>query len=410
MFSYDPPGCTKTNRSMWQQAAPAEWPTLTQDALCDVCVVGAGISGLSVAYELARRGKDVILLEADAVGAGETSRSTAHLVTSLDERYYLLERRYGVDTIRQAAASHVRAIEWIRETIERENIECAFARVEGTLVVPRERSAEAPRLLDLEEQAALRAGLKPARRSVPDSMTEWFPHGALVFPDQAQVDPVRLLDGLAGALARRGARLFEHARVVSLEPGRRCHQLRTQGGPVVRATAVVLATHDIPECMRLRVRAVESTISFVTTYEVQAGREVEALSLLWDGYWDREVPYHYVRWARVGDERLLVVGGQDQAGDRPTTPHAAYTALSEWTRVHLPFAENRRHGWWGRILEPKGEFALIGHVPDVRDVYLVAGDSGNGMTYAAVAAERIAGLISSERRPAIEDRLFDPAR
>ena len=88
------------------------------DVDADVCIVGAGIAGLSIAYELSHAGQKVIVLDDGAIGRGMTARTTAHLVNALDDRYYDLEKFHGVDGAHLAAQSHSAAIDWIETQLE----------------------------------------------------------------------------------------------------------------------------------------------------------------------------------------------------------------------------------------------------------------------------------------------------
>src|SRR5687767_15799725 len=79
--------------SVWMATGDVEaFEPLSGDATADVCVVGAGIAGLTTAYLLAREGRKVVVLDDGPVAGGETARTTAHLVNALDDRYYELER------------------------------------------------------------------------------------------------------------------------------------------------------------------------------------------------------------------------------------------------------------------------------------------------------------------------------
>src|SRR5688500_17593893 len=82
---------------------------LTTDAQADVCVVGAGIAGLTTAYLLTKEGKRVIVIDDGPTAGGETCRTTAHLVSALDDRFYHLEHLHGEEGARLAAQSHVAA-------------------------------------------------------------------------------------------------------------------------------------------------------------------------------------------------------------------------------------------------------------------------------------------------------------
>src|ERR1044072_631264 len=82
--------------SIWMATQPIpSFAPLDEDVATDVCVVGAGIAGLSCAYLLAREGRQVIVLDDGPILSGETERTTAHLVSALDDRFFELERLHG---------------------------------------------------------------------------------------------------------------------------------------------------------------------------------------------------------------------------------------------------------------------------------------------------------------------------
>src|SRR5687767_13778675 len=94
--------------SVWMATSPMpEEPALTSDAHADVCIVGAGIAGLTTAYLLAKEGRRLIVVDDGPTAGGETCRTTAHLVSALDDRFYHLERLHGAEGARLAAQSHV---------------------------------------------------------------------------------------------------------------------------------------------------------------------------------------------------------------------------------------------------------------------------------------------------------------
>ena len=121
-----------------------------------VCVIGAGIAGLTTAYLLQREGIQVQVVEAYGIGAGETGRTTAHLTAVLDDRLSHLERLFGRERTRLAVESHQFAIDRIEEMVNEEAIACDFERADGFLMATRAPHRE--RLLQ-EFDAADWAGL-----------------------------------------------------------------------------------------------------------------------------------------------------------------------------------------------------------------------------------------------------------
>ena len=141
--------------SVWMATAdtPSE-PRLTEDIRTDVCIVGAGIAGMTTAYLLAREGRAVVVLDDGAIGGGMTGRTTAHLTNAFDDRYVEMERLHGEEGSRFIAESHTAAIDKIEEIISREAIDCGFERVDGFLFVP---PGESTSVLDDELVASRRA-------------------------------------------------------------------------------------------------------------------------------------------------------------------------------------------------------------------------------------------------------------
>src|SRR5204863_6588818 len=106
---------------------------LDKDLTANVCVVGAGIAGLTTAYLLGLEGKAVIVLDDGPIGGGMTARTTAHLTNALDDRFYELERLFGEEGSRLVAESHTMAIDRVEEILRREKMDCEFERVDGYL-------------------------------------------------------------------------------------------------------------------------------------------------------------------------------------------------------------------------------------------------------------------------------------
>src|SRR5664279_3182088 len=109
--------------SVWMrtETTPA-CPALTSDIETDVCVVGAGIAGMTTAYLLLQEGKSVVVLDDGPIAGGQTERTTAHITNAIDDRYVQIENWHGADGARLVAASHTAAIDRIEAIVIREGI------------------------------------------------------------------------------------------------------------------------------------------------------------------------------------------------------------------------------------------------------------------------------------------------
>ena len=101
-----------------------------------VCVVGAGIAGMTTAYLLLQEGRSVVVLDDGPIGGGQTERTTAHITNAIDDRYVLIEDWHGQEGARLAAASHTAAIDRIERIVTLEKINCDFERLDGYLFAP----------------------------------------------------------------------------------------------------------------------------------------------------------------------------------------------------------------------------------------------------------------------------------
>src|SRR3954468_20929101 len=142
--------------SAWKKIGPPpKHPVPPNSGKADVCVVGAGIAGLSCAYMLAREGKSVIVLDDGPVGAGQTERTSAHLASAVDDRFHEVEHIHGVEGSRAAYEGNAAGIDLIDRIVREEKIECDFTRLNGYLFpAPTDDERE----LNRELEAVHRAG------------------------------------------------------------------------------------------------------------------------------------------------------------------------------------------------------------------------------------------------------------
>src|SRR4051794_25830426 len=183
------------NVSFWERTAEKfSTAPLQQDTTADVCVIGAGIAGVTTAYLAGRENLSVVLVDDGPVGGGMTGRTTAHLVNAIDDRYIDLEKFVGEECARLTAESHTAAIDCAERIVRDHKIDCDFERLDGYLFLP--PGGSVTELMD-ELEAIHRAGLVTVERvdSVPN--TNIASDAVLRFPRQAQFHPLKFLNGVA---------------------------------------------------------------------------------------------------------------------------------------------------------------------------------------------------------------------
>ena len=387
--------------SVWAGTAEVPGrPSLASDLTTDICIVGAGIAGLTTAYLLAREGRGVVVLDDGPIGGGETGRTTAHLASALDDRFYHLEYLHGEVGARLAAQSHAAAIDRIEAIVSESGIACDFARVDGYLFVADGQPADA---LDKELDAARRAGL-PVEKVARAPLGSFDTGPALRFARQGQFHPLRYLAGLAKAVLAAGGQIYSGVHVEEFEGGARAH-VKTATGRTVAGKAVVVATNT-PVNDRVVMHTKQAPYrTYAIGLEIPPGSVEKAL------FWDTADPYHYVRLQGQagGGPDLLIVGGEDHRTGQADDIEERWTRLERWTRERVPAAKAATYKWSGQVLEPADSLAFIGRNPlDKDNVFIVTGDSGQGMTHGTIAGMLLTDLIQGRANPWAH--LYDPAR
>jgi glycine/D-amino acid oxidase-like deaminating enzyme/nitrite reductase/ring-hydroxylating ferredoxin subunit len=390
-------------QSLWMaRSRVPDFPPLAENQRTDVCVVGAGIAGLTTAYLLGRDGRSVIVLDLDRIGGQETARTTAHLSDVLDEGFANLEQLHGEERARLAVSSHAAAISRIEEIVDAEAIACDFERLDGYLFGSGREAGG-----DLEEElaAAHRVGHEDAElvSRAPLQGVEAGP--GIRFRRQAQLHPLDYVSGLVKAVERQGGRLFGRTRVVEVESEQDSVHVRTADGWRIDAAAAVIATNT-PITTRFAIHTKQAAYrSYVIAARVPRGAVPRAL------YWDTAEPYHYVRLQTdpYGDgTEYLVVGGEDHKTGQGDNLEERFERISAWTEETVAKLGEIAFRWSGQIMEPVDGLAFIGRNPGEESVYIVTGDSGHGMTHGTIGAMMIADLIAGRENPWTS--LYDPGR
>lgn len=362
---------------IWQDRRPA---TPSDDAEIqddvDDLVVGAGITGLCTALLLARAGRRVQVLEATRVG-GLTTGATTGKVSLLQgtklsrmlqvqstavARDYLEANRVGMGWLLSFCEDHGVPFE-IRDAI-------TYAATEDEV-----------RTVIAEHAAAGSLGLPVRwadRLDVPFAV-----HGATVLPDQAQLDPLQVLDALAAEVRSYGGTLVEGARVQSVSSlGRPV--VRTDTGSRVRCENVVLATGAPILDRGLYFAKLEARRSYLIALEADA---VPSAMLLSAGD-----PVHSVR-DLTGPGANVLVGGYGHVVGRTGSEAGRLDELRSWAQLVFPGAVET-HAWSAQDYTSHDGIPYVGRLPrGLGRIYLAAGYDKWGLTNAPAAALRIAGEI-----------------
>jgi glycine/D-amino acid oxidase-like deaminating enzyme/Rieske Fe-S protein len=373
----------------------------------DVVIVGGGIAGVTTAYCLSRSGKKVILIEDGELASGETGRTTAHLSTCLDERYYTFEKKAGKRKTKLIAQSHAQAIDFIENVIHNHGIECDFERLNGYLFPDPSDKEEN---LAKEFEAAKRAGLEVTElKNVPGIEFEKSP--CIRFSKQAQFHPLKYLNALCNSILESGGQIYTNTHVAEIDKS----GVQTENGFKVSARHIVVTTNSpVNNKFFLHLRQ-NGYRTYVIGAKIVKTKNPKAL--WWDtGHEEKGTtvsPYHYVRIQELDDDLydLLICGGEDHSTgvnkEEKSPGEERYEALEKWARERFEI-EEIIYKWSGQVMEPVDTLAFIGRNPTDRNVYVATGFSGNGMTYGTISGIMLTDLINGKKNK--YEEIYNPSR
>jgi glycine/D-amino acid oxidase-like deaminating enzyme/nitrite reductase/ring-hydroxylating ferredoxin subunit len=389
------------SKSLWMEISLPSFHSLDTNMNADVCIVGAGIVGLTCAYTLSKEGKSVIVVDQGSIANGQTARTTAHLSWVLDNRYYQLEKLFGEKGIKLIAESHNEAINYIEKIILEEEIDCDFERIDGYLFASPDQSTD---VLDKEFVAVQKTGMV-FMKEVKAPFSSSFDTGpCLRFPKQAQLHILKYLNGLLKAIIKYGGKIYTHTHISQFKEDSSCVAI-TQSNLKIASQSIIVATCT-PVNNRFFIHTKQSPYrTYVIGASLPKGSVPKAL------YWDTADPYHYIRTHKHSSNPnldWLIVGGEDHKTGQDKQIEAKYDELEKWTKERFPMINKIEYQWSGQVFDAIDSLAFIGKNPGNKNIYIATGDSGNGITHGTIAGILIPDLILQKSNP--WKNLYEPSR
>ena len=314
----------------------------------DTVVVGAGITGLATALLLARSGMTVAVLEARSIGAGTTGNTTAKLSLLQGTVLSALRGQYSQTIVNAYVEANREGQAWLLRYLQDRGV--PLQRRDAYTFAVSDKGVDRVRSELAVSQAA---GL--AVNEVADPGLPFTTRGAIRLADQAQFNPMDVLESLAADFRAHGGVLVEGARVRDVTRGSRV--CITTGAGNVYARRVVLAT-GIPILDRgLYFAKLKASQSYAAAFRVPATTPVPS-----GMYLSAETPGRSLRTYPRDTGEMLIAGGNGHQVGREPSPRARLGELLDWTRRHFPGAEPT-HTWSGEDYQATNLMPFFGKMP-----------------------------------------------
>jgi glycine/D-amino acid oxidase-like deaminating enzyme len=364
----------------------------------DVAIVGTGVTGLSAARALAKRGVRVAALEAETLGWGASSRNGGMVLTGMKLPVPTLISRYGRERVQRMYAASIASIDCVEQIVRQENIDCNFSRC-GHLEVACKQAhfdgyAESAALIAREFNHQLRIVPKS---ELPGEIGSEIYYGGLVDEVSAGLNPARFVAGLAAAAKRAGAALFDRARVESIqrESSNGTQQFRVRTGKEsLLARDVLLAsgayTSNATPALRKKIIPIGS---YIIATEVLGENLAHELSPKNRMIYDSK---HFLYYYRLTPDRRMLFGGR--AAFFPETENTVRQSAEILRRgmisVYPQLRDVKVEFVWGGTLD--FAFDVMPHTGRVDGMYYSVGYAGHGVAIGTYLGTKLAGVICGE--------------
>lgn len=340
---------TRAGASYWHDTFPRSrrpaFPRFRGDTQTDVVIVGGGLTGCACAFSFASAGIKVIVLEADRVGLGATSRALGFIREDFDTSFSHTSAALGLRPARLMWQALRRASLDVAATLRRLGIKCDLAAEDLLTSVPRD--AEYVKRLRREYQTRRDAGFDHTWITASAvSRAAAVEAGGAIRTHGGALDPYRACVGLAAAASRRGASMFEQSSARKFRPSRKSIDVVTDGG-TIRAKAVILTSSGAPGLQALR-RHLRPRHAYAVVTERLPAAVRKQVGPRHSALRDAGDPPHFLRW--IDEERALFAGAEQppvpaRAADKVLVQRTGQL-MYELSTIYPPISGARAEWSW----------------------------------------------------------------
>lgn len=362
----------------------------------DVCIIGAGIFGLTCAYYLSKAGLKVCVLEKDSIVSKTTGHTTAKVTSQHNLFYSYLIDTFGTTVAKDYLSANEEAINNIKKIIDDEKIKCDFEyqsnfvyTTNKTEVNQIKKEVEAVNSLGFPANFVTKTGL-------PFSI-----EGAVQFPHQAQFNPVLFSNGLVKSILNNDGRIFENTTVFDVKNINDSFESYTIDGKV-KSKYVVLACHypflNFPGMYFLKMYQSTSYIVAIDTKK----------SLFNGMYISSSDPIFSFRAMNYNGKKLLLLGGCEHKTGAKVSYDETYGLLENYARQLYPNCEIVSK-WNTEDCISLDKLPYIGRFSNsIDNIFIATGFKKWGMTTSNVSANIITDLVLGNYNPYYD--IFDSTR
>ena len=374
--------------SYWHASTQLQtFPSLSSDIETEVCIVGAGITGITTAYLLAKKGIQVVIIDSDTILKGTTGFTTAKITAQHGLIYDEFTHLFGIESAKVYYNAQTEALNFIRQTVQENSIDCGFTNDDAYIYTNNDAQLSA---LQNEFKAYQALGIPGEYLEKTD--LPFQVKAAIKMTNQAQFHPLQYLTKITQLFLDMGGKIYERTTVGDVKNEER-QTVLTKGGPKVTCIHVVICSH-FPVVDKLgfyfaRMHAEKSYVLGVKTNQIYPGGM----------YKSAEEPTRSIRKSSFNGEDLLLIGGESHIVGQGDSTIGYYESLMDFAEQYFAPAEIK-YRWSTHDLVTIDKLPFVGQIGVGSPNVLVAtGFRKWGMTNGTAAAHLLRDAIIGDQSP-----------
>ena len=371
--------------SLWIETTKDKRPlnVLEKDKKTEICIIGAGLFGLTTAYYLSKKGKKVIVIEKGRIGEKVSGNTTGKITSQHGLFYNHLINDFGEEYAQKYLESNEQAIKNILKIIETENIECDLEEKNSYVYTTKQEE-----VIEIEKEVEAVNKLGKNAKFVNKIDLPFAIQGAIEFENQAQFNPRKYMYGLCERILKEND-VYEFTTALEINKSMIGYDVITDKG-TINAKHVVIATHyPIKNFPGLYFTKMYQSTSYVIAIKTNQ-------KLPQDMYINVKEPFYSFRTAKYNGEQILLICGSDHKTGEPIANDGKYKELEKKAKELYPDAQILFR-WNTRDCIGLDKVPYIGEFSNImKNVYVGTGFKKWGMTLSNVAANIVSDDILGE--------------
>ncbi len=385
----DDPGIfNQKSLSLWlKDGLSGSIPELTQDIACDVCIVGAGITGITTAYRLHEAGLKAVLIDKQEPVHLASGNTTAKFTFQHDLIYSRIIKNDGLDKAKLYYQAQMDGLNYVRSLIERYGIPCDFKETSSVIYAKTQKQLD-----DLLVEKSAYEQLNIPHEIIGDIPMGIVGTGGLIVPGQFELNPVKYLNFFISILQKDGMPIFQNTAAKTVEEEGDLVKVLTQNGHTITCNHLVIATaYPFFEGGGMYFTRLEASRSYLTAFPITQAADDEYMMIS-----SGEDTYS-LRFSDTDGVKYLLVGGQGHKVGQADSEIDSYNRLILFARSHFEVDEPAFR-WSAQDYKSLDSIPYIGRLTAKHHhIFTATGFNkwgmSNGSFAAAVPAAGVAGVV-----------------